>query len=49
MNVEKDNKNKLTETYSALVDRERLYYKMTKDFLEECKKNEKMQSQLASY
>jgi len=38
-------KDKLNGDYSAAVEKERLYYKMTKDFLLECAKNEKLIAQ----
>jgi len=40
---EKDKKNQLTDKYTALLDKERLYFKLTKEFLEECKRNEQLQ------
>jgi len=40
LNNEKETKSKINEKYTSLVEKERLYYKATKEFLEECKKNE---------
>ena len=34
MNTEKDSKSKLTDSYNALLEKERLYFKATKEFLE---------------
>jgi len=34
LNNEKDTKSKSNETYTALIERERLYFKATKEFLE---------------
>jgi len=45
-NNEKDAKAKLTEKYSALTEKERLYYKATKEFLDECRKNEMLTNRL---
>lgn len=47
LNIEKDSKGKLNEQYTTLVDKERLYYKATKEFLDECRKNEMLLSRLA--
>ena len=43
---EKEAKSKLNERYTALAEKERAYYKATKEFLEECKKNETLVSRL---
>jgi len=42
LNNEKDSKTKLTEQHTGLIDKERSYYKATKEFLEECNKNQKL-------
>lgn len=34
LNQEKETKNKLTEQHNALLEKERLYYKLTKEFFE---------------
>jgi len=47
LNTEKESKVTLTEKYNTVVDKERLYFKATKEFLEECKKNELLQSKLS--
>ncbi len=46
LNNEKDSKTKISDKFSALVDRERTFYKLTKEFQEECKKNETLQSKI---
>lgn len=46
LNDEKERKNQLTEQHSQLIEKERLYFKATKEFLEECKKNEQLQQKL---
>eukprot|EP01087_Luapelamoeba_hula_P010207 TRINITY_DN2697_c0_g1_i3.p1 TRINITY_DN2697_c0_g1~~TRINITY_DN2697_c0_g1_i3.p1 ORF type:complete len:517 (+),score=151.95 TRINITY_DN2697_c0_g1_i3:429-1979(+) len=43
---EKGKKDALNAAYQAAVERERLFYKMTKDFLVECAKNEQLLQQL---
>jgi len=42
----KQTKTDLNEKYTAQVEKERLFYKETKDFLEECRKNELLQAKL---
>jgi len=46
LNEEKDKKNSLATAHTKLVDKERLYFKITREFLDECKKNEVLQSKL---
>jgi len=38
----------MSTKYADLVEQERLYFKATKDFLEECKKNEILQQKLGA-
>lgn len=47
LNVEQEKHDKLNEQYMALVEKERAYFKTTKEFQEECKKNELLQQRLA--
>ncbi|EGC33424.1 hypothetical protein DICPUDRAFT_154532 [Dictyostelium purpureum] len=39
-NIEKSRHDTLSDQYMSLLDQERNYYKLTKDFEEECRKNE---------
>jgi len=48
LSVERDSKLALTEKYNALTEKERQYFKATKEFLEECKRNEALQAKLAN-
>jgi len=46
LNLEKETKNRLTEAYTALVEKERLYYKAAREFQDECRRNEELQAEL---
>eukprot|EP01116_Phalansterium_solitarium_P006175 TRINITY_DN1847_c0_g1_i1.p1 TRINITY_DN1847_c0_g1~~TRINITY_DN1847_c0_g1_i1.p1 ORF type:complete len:620 (-),score=223.70 TRINITY_DN1847_c0_g1_i1:534-2393(-) len=43
---DRDNKAKLTERHQSLLEKERLYFKATKEFQEECRRNEQLLSAL---
>lgn len=39
---EKKRRDMLSEQYLGMVEKERMYYKMAKEFEEECRKNESL-------